>query len=1758
MFNKRVYISGQRIVSFIFMTVLVLGFAVSAQGQGATKSPERGFHAGGSYALSDIETISRSSGELSLSIPLGSLPAGRGGLSASLKLLYSSKIWDTTEEYDNTEIDPVPASFLKSSEDVVDDTNGGGGWRYACEYQLKLKLKKLPFDETACDTTGGYVNQLVIITPDGAQHIMRLDQQYSAYTDADGYMKINPDGQLVCPGSGTPITGIITYYSIDGTYMRLDIKPDSDSNWVNNPWELSLPDGTVVLGGKVPSPSTAFQQIKDRNGNFIEIENITYNGHRAKKIKDQLGRSIIIEYDSAFNQDKVHVTGVAQHELLWIIQWRSIKAYKNYQYSQHQPVRQANRIFKVLAQITLPEQAGSLSYTFDYNACDPMDTQHCSQGSGPSVGWGELSSIILPSGASAAYEYVQDSINGTTGSLLYPFQVLRNRPKKKTLTYSTSYEGTPEAHTEIWDYVTTYQSGSISEDQPVIETQVTGPDGGISREYPYKTSTGAYVPEETAKTINPDGTIVERLYQYNSPYPTFPTLEKANRFVKYEFTTLHDLSKTAIKEYSYDGNGNVLTVKEYDWVDYAVVIRDSNNQPTGSFNSPAPMLLRKTVNTYHVSGSGSNNYSNPNSPPLRNAIKSTEVQNGSADVLSYSEFTYDSATTTGNLTQSKIWNSNKAALPLTTTPEANYILLSNEYDIYGNVTKITDGKGYESRFTYDAITGYNNTTYDKLYPTKIEKAYGKAVQLTTEKLYDFSTGLETEVNDADNGVKTTMAYDDFGRPKLVIAGESENAETRTETVYNDEARYVIVKSDLQVAGDKKLVSITHYDQLGRVRLSRTLEDAANQSATDETIGIKVQRRYRISSPYSYTLTSNPYRATSAANQEETMGWTLTKAHNNGRSSEVESFNGGTLPQAWGGNNTASTGKVTTSITANTTTVTDQALKKRRSVVDGLGRLIRVDEPNANGDFEVSNTLVQPTHYTYDALDNLIKVEQPTQTTPSVNQIRRYAYDSLKRLIFAANPEQATHSLLAYKNQNWAVKYEYDENSNLVKKIDSRETAPNSNQLLTITYGYDELNRIKMRTYTNDLQGTPEVTYDYDDTGVEFAQGRLTKVTTTGVSTSEYLKYDALGRVLQSKQRTSTPDGNKDYPFTYEYNRAGALTRELYPSGKAVVTEYDLAGRVAGVKKEGGDYYVGAIASDATNRIQYTAHGAVKAMKLGNGLWEHSNFNGRLQPIQIGLGTSSSNSSSLQLDYTYHTTALTNNNGNVRSQHIVVGTMDVTQTYEYDELNRLQSAEEKLSGQTPTSQWKQSFTYDRFGNRKFDTSSTATFPQSGSTSVLGPQLDFNASNNRITTSGYEYDSAGNVKQEPTTSTNKSYAYDGENHQVSYSFNGAMTHYVYDGDGKRVMKWDNSGTIVYVYDALGQLAAEYTTAAPQNNGISYLTTDHLGSTRVVSGKDGGGNANVKARYDYLPFGEELPSGLGGRNYLTDNTKQKFTGHERDPETKLDFAQARYCSSAAGRFMSVDPLLSSAEVSSPQSWNRYTYVTNNPLNQKDILGLYVWGYGATEERKKQFREYVSTLTSAQKEFAEGSKEYNKIGAILDALGKENEGNVEIRYDTKDSEGEDLGGDSAATITTFDRLPNGSVGNIKTSITFNTNDKNSDYTVVAHEVQHGVDNVAFINSITFKNGIASFDKSLDLTRYGLEDRGFESQQIAAKAFGLNLNPTGDSSVALYDRGWSEPDKQMVKARANYLKAVYGYENKPGKQGKTMSQNYNLNPKKK
>ena len=372
-----------------------------------------------------------------------------------------------------------------------------------------------------------------------------------------------------------------------------------------------------------------------------------------------------------------------------------------------------------------------------------------------------------------------------------------------------------------------------------------------------------------------------------------------------------------------------------------------------------------------------------------------------------------------------------------------------------------------------------------------------------------------------------------------ITAQGTALESWTTTEYHDADRFVVVKSDLETKGDGNKVATQFYDQLGRVRLSKTLEDASTQSATNETDGIKVQTRYLTSGSYSYQLSSNPYRADYSYNETDpTMGWTRSKTINTGRHSEVETFAGAALPQPFlsSGYNTNSTGIVQTDADANATTVTDQAGKVRRSITNGLGQLIRVDEPDSSGALGTVSSPNQHTDYTYDELNNLLTVVQGVQT-------RTFTYTSLSRLKSAANPESGT------------INYVYDPNGNLTSKTDARS--------ITTSYAYDALNRVTARNYTNEPSGseTPDVTYTYGTTAPKV--GKLTKVESS-VSTTEYTSFDILGHVTGAKQTTDGGDPN-GYTTSYTYKLSGALDEETYPSTRVVKNTLDGNGDLSQVQ-----------------------------------------------------------------------------------------------------------------------------------------------------------------------------------------------------------------------------------------------------------------------------------------------------------------------------------------------------------------------------------------------------------------------------------------------------------------------------------------------------------------------------------------------------------------------------------------------------------------
>lgn len=306
-----------------------------------------------------------------------------------------------------------------------------------------------------------------------------------------------------------------------------------------------------------------------------------------------------------------------------------------------------------------------------------------------------------------------------------------------------------------------------------------------------------------------------------------------------------------------------------------------------------------------------------------------------------------------------------------------------------------------------------------------------------------------------------------------------------------------------------------------------------------------------------------------------------------------------------------------------------------------------------------------------------------------------------------------------------------------------------------------------------------------------------------------------------------------------------------------------------------------------------------------------------------------------------------NIGMIARTTTTIPTTSFTQTFKYDAINRLTEARELAPNNAQN--WKQTFGYDRFGNRT-GFSQQINNQELAINSQTLPSV--NPDTNRFNLNqGFEYDKSGNVIKDidRVTGLQRSFTFNAENKQVHVkdANNAPVGTYYYDGSGNRVKKTTATETTIFVYDGSGKMVAEYSTQQSANPTGSYLTTDHLGTPRVITDKNG----NVTSRRDFLPFGEEIGVNTAqtvGRSSnpqygASDNVRQKFTGNEKDNETNLDFADARYYDGKFGRFTAVDPLLASGKSTDPQTFNRYTYALNSPLLMIDGTGekpVYVSG--------------------------------------------------------------------------------------------------------------------------------------------------------------------------------------------------------------------------
>jgi len=289
---------------------------------------------------------------------------------------------------------------------------------------------------------------------------------------------------------------------------------------------------------------------------------------------------------------------------------------------------------------------------------------------------------------------------------------------------------------------------------------------------------------------------------------------------------------------------------------------------------------------------------------------------------------------------------------------------------------------------------------------------------------------------------------------------------------------------------------------------------------------------------------------------------------------------------------------------------------------------------------------------------------------------------------------------------------------------------------------------------------------------------------------------------------------------------------------------------------------------------------------------------------------------------------------------------VTENFTYDSLNRLLQA----SGPGLVTR---SLDYDAIGN--------ITYKSDAGLYTYGAKPHAVTSVAGTVNANYSYDANGNL----TSGAGRSLTYMSFNLPLTLAQGSDSFQYTYNVDHERVrlVVTRSSGvyTTVYLHPAGGNallyeketqpngtvehrhyvnamgLVGVYVTknvyAAGDGPGMRYFHKDHLGSIAAITNEAG---APIE-RFAYEAFGKRrFPSGTAdpANTLFGITTERGFTEHEHLDEIGLIHMNGRVYDPTLGRFMTPDPTV--AYPYNLQSFNRYSYVLNNPLRFIDPTGF------------------------------------------------------------------------------------------------------------------------------------------------------------------------------------------------------------------------------
>ena len=862
-----------------------------------------------------------------------------------------------------------------------------------------------------------------------------------------------------------------------------------------------------------------------------------------------------------------------------------------------------------------------------------------------------------------------------------------------------------------------------------------------------------------------------------------------------------------------------VTSKTIEFMNAVGLVTESDEYDFGA-SSP----VRKTVTAYASLGNN-----------IADRPSSVTVYNGSGSIAKQTTFGYDEYGISplslpghstvpgarGNQTSQHAW--------LNTT--GGTLDSHHRYDDAGQVVAAIDPLSNSTAYGYDAATDTCLITVTP--PTPLS-----GVSLSSSSTCDSNTGLTSSATDP-NGTKTLYSYDSM----LRLIGQSTTSAQGTLMAsmarsYSGASLPETITTSIDATPSPTQVSTVILDGLGRTATTIS-PNGASTVTTFNSMGYvqSVSNPYITTSDPTYGITSYLYDGLGRKSYQ-------CQADNSSSSATCVPTNS---YQSW-------------TYSGNSVTFTDEAGHSWQRTSDALGRLTNMVEPTGAS-----------THYSYNALDDLTTVNQ-TGVSGETPRARIFVYDSLSRLTSATNPETGT------------ISYNYDANGNVqTKTAPAQNSAPGSGQTVTTTYGYDALNRMTFKTYS-DGNWPAHFGYDgFDESGVYRVPdatnpiGRLTRVFNGGDSYQGF-GYDAVGRLIEQSDCLPSNCNEQANEVRASYDLAGNVTSLTYPDGRVVTQGMDAAGHLRDVIFDNwnGQHVGYTYASGFT----YTPTGAQVEVTYGNGVYIHTPYNNRQQMCQVWSQIPSQPLIDTHIYYGGSTIYCNNtpgNNGNI-TQVKDWRNPNHTQYFGYDGLNRINAFS------NGDGSMQQSYSYDSFGN----------LSQSG---TINSVATFNAQN-QISSGGYAYDAAGNLSSFNNGAFTASYWYNAENALINVN-NGAAG-YITSGDGKRIQKHVGSSWTEYVYFG-GQMLAEKNSDGTwsdyiyangqkiaQANGFDIRIHTHgtAPTTGTAAGWNiAGGGAYIIQSGDKLCWRQFQSNGNGGpdvvftdgtqtvSNYLPDGTGQQI---------------------------------------------------------------------------------------------------------------------------------------------------------------------------------------------------------------------------------------------------------------------------------------------